>query len=137
MVHWAEPKMIVEVGFTEVFTTDGFLRHPSLVSVWGDEVARDVMLEVSRSVAAPVVIKQSRRQRKGVCAMERDEMKMRLGVELCRTYKVLGGKSDLLGILCSYGDTLEDWEVIERLKEWNDLEEQRAKGIAARPRKPH
>jgi hypothetical protein len=69
--------------------------------------------------------------------MQRDEIKMRLGVELCRTLKILGGKSDLLGILCSYVDTLEDWEVIERLKEWNDLEEQRAKSIAARPRKPH
>lgn len=33
--------------------------------------------------------------------------------------KHLGAKSDLLGIVCSYGETLSDNDIIELLQEWN------------------
>lgn len=42
--------------------------------------------------------------------------------ELCKAVKVLGATSDLLAITGSYGDTLDDKEVLRMLKEWNDFD---------------
>jgi bifunctional non-homologous end joining protein LigD len=67
-VHWADPKMVVEVEFTE-FTGDGLIRHPSLVGVRRDKSAREVILEVPRNVPAPGVIERSKprwRRRRGL-----------------------------------------------------------------------
>lgn len=42
--------------------------------------------------------------------------------ELCKAVKVLGATSDLLAITGSYGDTLDDKEVLRMLKKWNDFD---------------
>lgn len=39
--------------------------------------------------------------------------------ELIISLIILGAKSDLLSTICSYGDTLEDEEVLEMLRDWN------------------
>ncbi len=39
--------------------------------------------------------------------------------EMIKAMKTLGAKSDLLGIVCSYGETYEDEEVLAELREWN------------------
>ena len=44
-VRWAEPRTVVEVGFTE-FTSDGLLRHPTFKGVREDKSAEEVGLEV-------------------------------------------------------------------------------------------
>jgi hypothetical protein len=41
--------------------------------------------------------------------------------ECTKAAKNLGAKSDLLGILCSYGETLTDDEVLEELRHWNSF----------------
>lgn len=43
-VHWVEPRLVVEVSFTE-WTEDGRLRHPSFVGVREDKPARQVRRE--------------------------------------------------------------------------------------------
>ena len=43
-VHWVEPRLVVEVAFTE-WTDDGRLRHPSFVGVREDKPARQVRRE--------------------------------------------------------------------------------------------
>lgn len=43
-VRWVEPRLVVEVAFTE-WTTEGRLRHPSLIAVRDDKPARDVVRE--------------------------------------------------------------------------------------------
>jgi bifunctional non-homologous end joining protein LigD len=43
-VHWVEPKLVVEVAFTE-WTGDGRLRHPSFVGLREDKPARQVRRE--------------------------------------------------------------------------------------------
>ena len=43
-VHWVDPRMVVEVEFTE-WTADGRLRHPSFVGVREDKPAREVRRE--------------------------------------------------------------------------------------------
>jgi bifunctional non-homologous end joining protein LigD len=45
-VHWAAPRLVAEVDFTE-FTGDGRLRHPSFVGLREDKPARDVKREVA------------------------------------------------------------------------------------------
>jgi len=42
--HWVEPKVVVEVEFTE-WTDDGRLRHPSFVGIREDKAAREVRRE--------------------------------------------------------------------------------------------
>ncbi len=42
--QWVEPRMVVEVAFTE-WTSDGLLRHPSFQGVRMDKAARDVKRE--------------------------------------------------------------------------------------------
>jgi bifunctional non-homologous end joining protein LigD len=44
VVHWVQPRLVVEVGFTE-WTADGRLRHPSFVGVREDKPARTVRRE--------------------------------------------------------------------------------------------
>ena len=46
-VHWVEPRVVVEVAFTE-WTADGRLRHPTFVGVREDKAARQVRREVAR-----------------------------------------------------------------------------------------
>jgi bifunctional non-homologous end joining protein LigD len=45
-VHWVEPRVVVEVSFTE-WTEDGRLRHPALVGVREDKPARQVKRETA------------------------------------------------------------------------------------------
>ena len=42
--------------------------------------------------------------------------------QLSKVIKHLGGKSDILAITGSYGDTQTDEEILEMLRFWNDLE---------------
>lgn len=43
-VHWATPKLLAEISFTEM-TTDGKLRHPSFKGLRDDKAATDVVRE--------------------------------------------------------------------------------------------
>ncbi|HEY0711754.1 MAG TPA: DNA ligase D, partial [Polyangia bacterium] len=43
-VHWVKPKLLAEVGFTEM-TADGKLRHPSFQGLREDKSAKDVVKE--------------------------------------------------------------------------------------------
>lgn len=43
-VHWVEPELVVQVGFME-WTGNNKLRHPRLIGVRDDKVARDVVRE--------------------------------------------------------------------------------------------
>ncbi|HEY0708034.1 MAG TPA: DNA ligase D, partial [Polyangia bacterium] len=43
-VHWVTPKLLAEVGFTEM-TADGKLRHPSFQGLREDKAAKDVVKE--------------------------------------------------------------------------------------------
>lgn len=45
-VHWVEPEMVVQVGFSE-WTRDGRLRHPRFLGVRDDKAAREVVRETS------------------------------------------------------------------------------------------
>jgi bifunctional non-homologous end joining protein LigD len=47
--HWVEPKLVVEVQFVE-WTSDGHLRHPSLLGLREDKRAADVTRERPRSL---------------------------------------------------------------------------------------
>lgn len=49
-VHWVEPKLVVEVTFTE-WTKDGALRHPSFVGLREDKAPREVRREAPMQVA--------------------------------------------------------------------------------------
>ena len=42
--HWVEPKVVVEVQFVE-WTSDGHLRHPSLLGLRKDKKAKEVVRE--------------------------------------------------------------------------------------------
>ena len=46
-VHWASPKLVAEVGFTE-WTSDGKLRHPRFLGLRRDKDPRDVVRERPR-----------------------------------------------------------------------------------------
>ncbi len=46
-VHWAEPSLVVEVGFSE-WTSDGRLRHPRFLGIRSDKPARRVVRESAR-----------------------------------------------------------------------------------------
>lgn len=43
-VHWVEPKLVAQIGFTET-TSDGLLRHPTFKGLRDDKPAREVELE--------------------------------------------------------------------------------------------
>ena len=46
-------------------------------------------------------------------------LKTLIALELYEAIRKLGAKSDLLGIVGSYGDTLPDDEVLHALRRWN------------------
>ena len=46
-------------------------------------------------------------------------LKTLIAVELYTAIQKLGGKSDLLGIVGSYGDTMSDDDVLHALRQWN------------------
>jgi hypothetical protein len=52
----------------------------------------------------------------------RDEMtaKQKIAKELYQAINTLGGSGQLLSIVGSYGDTLEDDDVLAMLRQWND-----------------
>jgi hypothetical protein len=41
--------------------------------------------------------------------------------ELITACKNLGAKSDLLGKICSYGETLDDQFILDELRHWNSF----------------
>lgn len=43
--------------------------------------------------------------------------------EISKAIRILGGKSDILGTIGSYGDTLSDKDVLLCLKQWNEANE--------------
>ena len=43
-VHWVEPRLVAQIGFTE-WTRDGLLRHPRYTGLRNDKNARDVVRE--------------------------------------------------------------------------------------------
>jgi bifunctional non-homologous end joining protein LigD len=49
-VHWVEPKLVAEIGFTE-WTEDGVLRHPTFIGLRADKPAREVVRETPQSLA--------------------------------------------------------------------------------------
>ncbi len=51
--------------------------------------------------------------------MDTAEVKDAIIREMTKAMANLGAKSDLLGIACSYGDTLDDTDVLSMLREWN------------------
>lgn len=48
-------------------------------------------------------------------------MKDELYREMIKAMQVLGAQSDLLSIVCSRGDTLNDAETLEELTLWNEV----------------
>ena len=50
-VHWVEPQLVAEVGFSE-WTSDGELRHPRYQGLRDDKSAPEVVREVSQSAGA-------------------------------------------------------------------------------------
>ena len=47
-------------------------------------------------------------------------MKAQIARELYQAIKTIGGSGQLLSIIGSYGDTLEDDDILAMLKAWND-----------------
>ena len=48
-----------------------------------------------------------------------DSMEMQIRAEIYKALETLGANKHLLGIVGSWGDTLDDSEVLELLKPWN------------------
>lgn len=46
-------------------------------------------------------------------------IELRIRLEIFRAFKRLGADRELLSIIGSWGDTLDDKEVLRSLKEWN------------------
>jgi bifunctional non-homologous end joining protein LigD len=57
-VRWAEPRVVVEVVFTE-FTDDGLIRHGTFRGIREDKKPEDVRLEIARNIPEPGVIASS------------------------------------------------------------------------------
>lgn len=47
------------------------------------------------------------------------DIKTQIAAELVKAVRTLGAKSDLTGIIASYGDTMSDDWVLEALRRWN------------------
>jgi hypothetical protein len=47
------------------------------------------------------------------------DLKTQISKELCEAIKSLGGGGQLLSIVGSYGDTLDDDDVLSQLRTWN------------------
>ncbi len=54
-IHWAKPKLLCEVSFTE-WTKDGRIRHPSFQGLREDKKATDVRQEMPAHVVDPLVL---------------------------------------------------------------------------------
>ena len=50
-----------------------------------------------------------------------DTIQSEIRAEIYRAVEYLGGDAALLAIIGSWGDTLEDADILKLLKEWNDL----------------
>jgi DNA polymerase II large subunit len=61
-------------------------------------------------------------------------IKAKIAHELYEAVRKLDAKSDLLSIIGSYGDTLGDEEVLERLRLWNTAHEISHLAKASRPK---
>lgn len=59
--------------------------------------------------------------------------KSRIAGELHEAARKLGAKSDLLSIIGSYGDTLNDDEVLDALRQWNEAYPAQVGGVYAEP----
>lgn len=55
--------------------------------------------------------------------MADDKIKAKIAHELYEAVRKMDANSDLLSIIGSYGDTLGDEEVLDRLREWNSAHE--------------
>lgn len=53
--------------------------------------------------------------------IDRLQVKNEVFSEMIKAMVSLGAQSDLLCIVCSFGDTMGDDEVLEALREWNTL----------------
>jgi len=47
------------------------------------------------------------------------DLKTQIAHELCRAFRSLGADWELLSVVGSYGDTLDDDDVLALLKRWN------------------
>ena len=56
----------------------------------------------------------------------RPTIKASIAVELVEALRTLGARSDLLGIVGSYGDTMPDAWVLDELRAWNARNEKTA-----------
>jgi hypothetical protein len=56
-----------------------------------------------------------------------------IALELVEAIRKVGGRSDLLGIVGSYGDTQPDVWVLDALRRWNAEHPQAVAGDAAKP----
>jgi hypothetical protein len=57
-------------------------------------------------------------EREAACA-DKIAVKDQIIRELIRACSQLGAKSGLMGIACSYGDTMGDLDVLDGLRRWN------------------
>ena len=47
------------------------------------------------------------------------DLKAQIATELCRAFRALGADWELLSTVGSYGDTLDDEDVLALLRSWN------------------
>lgn len=59
--------------------------------------------------------------------MEHLTIEQQIRSEIYRAFELLGADRDLLAVVGSWGDTLNDTEVLTFLKEWNAEEARREK----------
>jgi len=59
--------------------------------------------------------------------MEHPTIEQQIRAEIYRAFELLGADRELLGTIGSWGDTLDDKEILRLLKEWNTDEARREK----------
>ena len=59
----------------------------------------------------------------------------RIVTQIYRAFVLFGAKSDLLGMIGSWGDTLSDDEILAGMRDYNDHKEAEALGIATESRR--
>ena len=59
--------------------------------------------------------------------MENLTIEQQIRSEIYRAFELLGANRELLGTIGSWGDTLDDTEILRLLKEWNADEARREK----------
>lgn len=106
-VRWTEPRIVVEVGFTE-WTGDRRLRHPVFLGVREDKGGDEVRIERAEGEAAPAPKEPSKRSR----PVKKDEAKEAVtvrGVTLSNPARVLFPEAGLTkSDLASYYDEIAD-----------------------------